>query len=366
VLESPEKVARDVVAMLNAAGGEIWIGLAEAHGRAVAVEPIADIEARRRQLLQFLTDKIEPPLRHDEVKIEVCQVTEPAGALLVVTVLPQEGRRPYAYLQGGGRFFTLRVRDSIRSMEREELLGSRPGLGESGLSQALAKAFDQRRKWTEGGGERLWLSILPTSPLEIDLQDPYLAEILTDPTLTGNRPEGWTFAASLHRPRLASGRLETPPAEQRRVTIERDGGLTFSVPLEFLHWRGDEREIWPPILLEYPVSAFRLAQHIYRQKVPPTGQVVADLALVGAQGWALRPGAPDLWFTRSSNRPRAFDAGRDLFLDRPLVFTGAEIETEPDRCAARLVERVYEGFGLWREAMPQLDAKTGRLVFPNQ
>jgi hypothetical protein len=367
VLESPEKVAREVVAMLNADGGEIWIGLAEDHGRAVKVEPIADPEERRRQLLDFLIDKIEPSLRHDEIQLEACEVEDPAGDLLVVSVRPESRRRPYAYLQKGGRFFSIRVDDRIRPMEREELLGPRPGPDdEARLDQALAKALERRKRWTERGDERLWLSILPLHPLEIDLQDPHLSELLTDPTLTGNRPEGWTFVASLHRPRLAPGRLETPAEESRQVTIESSGALTFSVPLEFLHWKGDEREIWPPILVEYPVSAFRLAQHIYRQKIAPTGQAVADLALVGAQGWALRPGAPDPWFTRSANRPRVFDAARDLVLDRPLVFTDAEIESEPDRCGARLVERVYEAFGLGREAMPQLDAKTGRLVFPSR
>jgi hypothetical protein len=50
-------------------------------------------------------------------------------------------------------------------------------------------------------------------------------------------------------------------------------------------------------------------------------------------------------------------------LDTPLVFKAEEIEAEPDRCGCRLVERVYEGFGLGRDAIPrEFDQEAGRLL----
>lgn len=62
VLKDPEKIAREIVAMLNAEGGEVWVGLREEGNRAVAVEEIADPEGEQRRLLDFLGDVVEPSL----------------------------------------------------------------------------------------------------------------------------------------------------------------------------------------------------------------------------------------------------------------------------------------------------------------
>jgi len=54
-----------------------------------------------------------------------------------------------------------------------------------------------------------------------------------------------------------------------------------------------------------------------------------------------------------------------LLLTQPLIFQFEEMDTEPDRCGYRLVEQVYEAFGLRREDIPKLfDLETGRLVLP--
>lgn len=43
VLESPGQIARGVVALLNAVGGEVWAGIAESNESATAYEPIQDV-----------------------------------------------------------------------------------------------------------------------------------------------------------------------------------------------------------------------------------------------------------------------------------------------------------------------------------
>ena len=53
-LKTPEIVARGVVAMLNADGGEVWVGLREENERAVVVESIQDREREARRLLDYL------------------------------------------------------------------------------------------------------------------------------------------------------------------------------------------------------------------------------------------------------------------------------------------------------------------------
>src|SRR6185295_20094854 len=85
-LKDPEKIAREVVAMLNAQGGKVWVGLREEDGRAVAVEPIADPEREKGRLLNYLVDTIEPAISNSMVNIEVQDQGQ--GAVLDIVVGP--------------------------------------------------------------------------------------------------------------------------------------------------------------------------------------------------------------------------------------------------------------------------------------
>lgn len=363
-LKTPEIVARATVGLLNATGGEIWVGLTQERGRAVRVEPLANPADERKRLLAYLVDTIEPSLFPAEVGVEVCEAAE--GSLLVVSAEPRDARRPYAFVRRGGRFFAIRIGDRTRPMTREEVLSYGPAPEpDDGLREATGKvAADREKAQGETGEEgQFWLRLEPAAEVDLDLRSSELRELLVDPGLTGNRREGWTFASTVHDPKLGSGHLETAPEEVRRVSIARNGGLTFSLPLRVLRFRGEDPEIWPPLLLEYPVSALRMARSIYRGRIPAAGRVIADLALFGCRGWMLRPGGRGPWFL--SSLPQVFDEARDLILEKPFVFTAQEIEEEPDRCGIRLVERVYEAFGLGREEMPQgLGLEAGRLLFP--
>ncbi|MGH7150589.1 MAG: hypothetical protein ACREIU_07820, partial [Planctomycetota bacterium] len=151
----------------------------------------------------------------------------------------------------------------------------------------------------------------------------------------------------------------------RHTEVRWDGGLSFRTPLENLHWKGPEREIWPYILFELPVSLFRLARAIYgRIGLPRESEVAGDLAILGIRGWTLRPGSrPDL-LPRFDEGAR-FEGEQDFVLDEPLAFQCKDILDEPDRCAVRLVAKVYEAFGYGREAIPrEFDWTSGRLVMP--
>ena len=53
--------------MLNAEGGEIWVGLREEEGRAVAVERIENVERELQALADYLADVVEPPLGPKEL-----------------------------------------------------------------------------------------------------------------------------------------------------------------------------------------------------------------------------------------------------------------------------------------------------------
>lgn len=363
-LKKLETIAREVVAMLNAEGGMVWVGLRDENDRAVAVETIPNADREQRRLRDYLVDTIEPSPAGREVEVEVVSV-EGEGEILRVRSKPERGRAPYAHLKEGGRLFVLRTSDRVRPMTREE------------VSERFRTAAPQREEAQKQAAERLlgrrtavekepglfWLGIEPTREIEIDLHDPKYTEYLMDPAQTGNRRAGWSFAKVTYPLTWRKDALVTNPDDRRFIEIRRDGGLTFGLPLNGL-WRGTEpREIWPYALLEYPVSAFRIARKIYEDKLQSSDVVLADLALIGIAGSKLRRSSPGTWDFQLEGMVE-FRQSESLIWERPLQFPFGEVLAEPDRCGYRLVERVYEAFGYGRDAIPlEFDQKTGRLIF---
>jgi hypothetical protein len=358
-LKEPEKIAREVVAMLNADGGEIWVGLREEGGRAVAVEAIPDAEKEERRLLDYLIDTIEPPLSGHEVDVTVQD--EGDGAVLRIAVVPDPARRPYAFLRKGGRHFVIRIKDRIRPMTRDEVF--MPGQVSPSLESAETKIREEKNAILEKGIGLFWLRLQPVSEVEIELRTH--RELLIDPERSGNRRGGWDFASADRSPMILPDKLVTAPEVRRKVEIRRNGGLVFEVPLEDLSLgrSGQEKELWPLALLEFPVSAFRMAKVIYSGASKPGDLVIADLAILGIRGWILRGGTPGRVVALST--PHRYGSSDDLIWERPLRFTFAALEANPDECAYRLVRRVYEAFDFSEDAMPRwFDRRSRRLVIP--
>jgi hypothetical protein len=341
-LKDPEKIAREVVAMLNADGGDVWVGLREEDGTAVAVEEIPDAERESRRLHDYLVDVIEPPPNSREVSVSVTE-----GKLLRIATDPSSDRKPYAFLRKGGRHYVIRTGDRIRPMTREEVL-AKPGAGvDARIEQAKATILAEREEVLAGGGQVFWLRFEPGVEASLDIQAQSLEEILQDPRASGNIPAGWHFSQFLTRPQIQQDVLVA--ADQlRTVKVRRNGGLAFIALLKALETRFlrmEENEIYPPSFVEYIVSTFKMARVIYRNVLRPQDTVVVDLLLAGANGWKLRAG----WYSE-----RRIMQSKDLVLTQPLTFLFREIAEEPDRCGYRLIERVYEAFGLRREDIPKL------------
>ncbi len=372
-LKAPETIARGVVAMLNADGGEVWVGLREENERAVAVEPIGEPDQAKRRLLDHLIDAIEPaPSKEIEVEPEASE----DGFVLRIATQPSLSRRPYALLKGGGRQFLIRVGPRSRPMTREELQESfsegsstSQSRDEQALEEAKSRLLKAREQAQQAGDQRFWLGLEPTADLTLDLQDRKYEAYLQDPGITGNRRSGWSFIMPFGRPCLKKDRLSIEderrdslfitPKRDRHLILSRHGSLVVSAPLEALFWKGEASEIWPLALLEFPISTFRICREIYKNKLPTNSRVVADLSFFRVRGWKLRGGR----FTLAG--VSLFEDSDDLVWEKPLVFSAEEIENEPDRCGYRLVERVYEAFGFRREQMPaEFDVKSGRLILP--
>lgn len=365
-LAEPAIIARAVVAMLNAAGGEIWIGIGEKAGRADVLDPIEDAINEGRRLQDQLLDVIEPSPIAAEVSVEPVPLEEEGGpAILRVTVKPHEERRPYAYLNKGGRHFVVRVNDRLRPMAREEIFrlhgsADRSRAERDECRRALIYRRDEKQRTARG---YMWLYLLPAGEMELDLGSEDLESKLSDRSWTGDRPMGYRFHSGSN-PRITSEGLILGSPSGKFTDVSSNGRVEFTVPLDAIRYEGRDQELNPGSLIELPASVMRLASSLYRgYSRTPAERLLADLAIFGAEGWRLRPGSlSDVW--SHAEEPVPLDR-TDLVSESPMVFSMDEFLKRTGHCAFRLIRRVYAGFGFGEKQMPpEFDRETGRFSLP--
>ncbi|HSL82400.1 MAG TPA: ATP-binding protein [Thermoanaerobaculia bacterium] len=372
-------IGREVVAMLNAEGGEVWVGVAEHGGQAIRLEPIPHVETERSGLQDFLIDAIEPPLTHSELRVET------VGKVLRIVAQPRQKAGPYS-LKGkrGAVYFPVRIGERIRPMTRDEQRAAFAGEPRTSnrLGQSLKRMLDERAELQRRGGDRLSLRVLPVPSISLEGREDEIVELLQDPELTGNRKSAWVFANPfVPAEKQADGRVTSrwPPiasesAEWFRTEVRPDGAIAYEAGLKRYSQppRGQERpeegrlELWPLAIAELPVSMMRLAAAIYEGRLGKNDKVLADLSLLGLRGWTLRPGSSRFLGHRvmwASPEARTFQE-EDLVLGDPLVFSWPEVRETPDRCGYRMVAQIYREFGYGAEAISVdiFDPATGRLL----
>jgi hypothetical protein len=378
-LNDRKTIAREAVALLNAKGGDLWLGIREENGYGVEVEPIPDASSSAEMLLDFLVDTVEPSPASGE--LEVKPVSTDFGEVIRVA-LAEGALKPYALAgSGGSRVYLTRIGARIRPMSRAEIAKAFAAANRSveeataQLREKIEQLLQERHEIEYQGGvlgrkDGFWLQIRPVSKIRIDLQAGDLEEMFMDPTRTGNRRTGWTFAGRA-KPRLQGDRLVSrsiwgPTQAQvgQEIELREDGVITFSSSLSRLHWKGDSREIWPLILLELPISLLRFAARVYVDILDGESPVLVDVALLGVVGWSLREGTPGDWFLAEDLAE--FEGSRHLTLPEPSTFRFSEIREQPDVCGFRIVRRIYQEFGLREENMPaQFDKTQGKLILPD-
>lgn len=389
-LKEPAKIAREVVGMLNADGGEVWVGIAEKDGLAAEIEPIEDAELTRQKLRDHLLDTIEPPTLPGEVQIELVPLAD-GRAVLRVTV-KSGGSKPYAQLYKRMRTYVVRVEDRIRHMAREEISNDFRNERKASLARRneTLNAVEQRRAEVQKTLRAiLWVYIQPAFEISINpvSNKSAVEPFLRDPSLTNNRSIGWNFLSDQDpSPRSKGDRLCFGNVDSRYVEITKGGGIEFLVPLPYLYWKQESLhalewvrdssgviqmrepspQIWPHALLEYPTSLFRLAKELYAKfgnQISPSSEVVASLALTGVKGWTLKPGSPSSFHFALAARP--YEETDDLVVE-PVVIEWHEFFQYPDWGAFRLIRQVYEAFGLSEEEIPpEFRRNTRTLVLPS-
>ncbi|MEW6071299.1 MAG: ATP-binding protein [Planctomycetota bacterium] len=362
-LRSHFSISREVVAMLNARGGEVWIGLREAGGVATAVDAIPEIERARGDLLNHLVEVVEPRL-HVPGDVEIERVDHEGGGLLRVKVNRPGARGPFAQLKDGGRHFLLRVDNRIRPMTREEIFSPRPGGEDERGAKRLPGLRDEILRRDRPG---LWVGIEPAPAVHLDTQAGCVTGYLQEPARSGNRAAGWSFSYPAYlgmEPRLRAHRIELGRESHRQTTVWEDGCVEFWAAMDALHHGTDSRPEIPPLaLLEYPVSITRLAAALFgdRQAAPTAPRdVFVDVVLARSEGWRLPAYAPGTYgHLLDHEAPEALEEGR-FVLSSPFRFSWEEFRAAPDHAGYMLVRSVYQAFHLPEDRIPQQYDRAGR------
>lgn len=403
-LRQPDAIAREVVGLLNAEGGEVWVGVREAGGMAVELEPLADPERERDRLYDSLVDLVEPPLV-GEVRIEV---TGGKDRVLRISTEPEPGHRPYALRRGGRLEFPIRFENRLRPMNRSEIAEAfASARSPSGRSVAPADAsgaralLDDQREVLKSDWPTLWIGVAPAKETRrVDLGGLEASGLLEDPTLSGNRLRGINFRLALRAPMVVAepaapqvvshqyrGWLQVGAETPFELKVGETGGLRssvrldehpFSFPLElepspFPELHGAQL-LNPKALLEYPASLFRLLRALGEHGLleAELGDLLAAVALVNVEGWYIRPG-PDhpAWDyplglhplpAALLRRPRPFADGAS-FVGPVLRLSGSDLLASPDSCALRSMTQVFAAFGWLESEIPYFDRDRGRLEF---
>ena len=184
-------IAREVVGLLNADGGDIWIGVRDQDGRAVAIEEIPRAEQELARIRDHLLDTIEPIVQlEDEVKLFV------QGGIIHLAV--QRGEDPPYAQREDGRRFLKRAGPRLREMSRQEIAEAfkqpleREDRDRKMVEETIVRLL--REQASEGASkEQLWLRLVPLPGMNLDFDDQETVQRfrtwLTDATATGNQPE---------------------------------------------------------------------------------------------------------------------------------------------------------------------------------
>jgi len=367
-LAKPFSISREVVAMLNKNGGEIWIGLSEDQGQAVKAVNIPSVDRVRDDLVNHFVEAIEPRL-HIPEDIAIVVVPFNEGSLLRIDVRAKQGRGPFAQLKSSGRHFLTRVDQRIRSMTREELKES---FGKDSKMEAVSHLPARRDAFLVGQRMGFWIGIEPSPPLSLGAQDPIIKQLLLDPEKAGNRAHGWNYSNLADfgtEPRLLSDGIELGRDDYRKITVREDGTVEFSGSMSSLHHRTDAiQEIYPLALLEYCVSTARFAATLYDQNrtagAPPQ-DVLIDVALRGIDGWHLPAFPPGTYGDHLHGAPEELEDDH-FTLRSPLRFSWNEFIESPDYAGYMLVRSIYQAFHLSEDRIPSAyNRQAKKLVISN-
>jgi hypothetical protein len=360
-LRDPSAIARAAVAMLNAGGGTVVVGVDD--GGAVA--GVDTPQHERDRLQQQLVDRIRPRPLHE---VDVVVVEIGAVSVLEVRACPRTGTL-YADRSGGRWGFWLRSGATSRALEWEEIVRLWPSAAAAPVDFAASAP-----RWDEGVPER-WPGASAVLVLR-SVRDPAAGDSVTPKweairDVLARAPHsldpgrlGWQVTRGLRAEDIVKGTWDQRPA--RWLRLSRNLDLRFEGGEHYLAHQQPDRAPWralyPYPVTEGPASFLRLLAMIAGE-FPLTGAIDVTMALWTTGGWGLAPGAPQSYGWRFGLPDRGWPPAAPDPVRVATRTTWGELRAAPGRVAHRLVSDFYAEFGWDSDAVPFWDSDEGEFRF---
>ncbi|MEM1448521.1 MAG: ATP-binding protein [Planctomycetota bacterium] len=391
ILRDPYKLAREVVAMLNAEGGSVWIGVPEDGGVALPPTPIDHVAEERERLHARLHDLIEPAPLSSEVRVVAVAVE--GGKVLRVDVesAAGDGRRPFAWRKGGMVGFDRRDDHRVVAMDRDEVRAAFRGevhTADLAADWLQARAEEARRP---AGEARIWIGLAADAfepdrderiddELQcwwLDLLDPRRFPRLAPSQDAILRNPRMSIVSGLeprrHRTLLKASLDAHDPSNSREVTAWSSGALEVTIPTRALEWVDSEaspetqRQIHPYRLIGLFGSFCELGAELIERGSALVGGVRIRAELNGLTALALRahsPASREYSYWKRDEDLRTLDAD-ERTVDLSLRADVDRFVTNPHAAAIGLVERIYARYGFTLDDLPnEIDDSRDRIYLP--
>ena len=358
-----QDIARTVVAMRNAEGGSIWIGVREEDEVLVGLEPLLEEDhLARTSLRDLLLDCIEPLLALGrEVRMEPIEVAS-GWALHIRVDAVGKSAPPCCYVSGNKREFL------VRSDGRNSVLPYARIVGERSSSSTFERVPEIHREWSTEFAEHAGLAIsavpeqCPDDHEELTFP-PTWRQAIEQPTPEIARPRGWTWSPGAYGEYVSlrnvlHARAERMGAPYLRLKLHATGQLHFFTSLSNLVWKENERvceafpggvsgQLYPYALAETVASTIRLVACLVKleeHRFARSGRIGLIATIDRGRGWVIpRYGADTYgWLLHSEGRDAWSRLPTDEVSTGLLVRSAEDLGEEPDRLSYVMLRRLYE------------------------
>lgn len=376
------EMLRDIVAMANAGGGYIVIGIEEDdQSRANGIRPVPDAAGEVERMQDLAATGIAPRI----MPLEIRCIPTIEGDIVLVRV-PETAASPHMVALHNRTEFWSRHGTIKREMSIEEIraafLGDEQQVRLGRIEEVLTRLQEDRTRVTldsiTADTPIRMLSTFTQVKLAMDLQaraqvgeEPYyraaitptdvsdwmqlndeVLELLRDPV--SMRHGGWHIR-ELEVSRIREGAVGTNAYGQELLLL-RNGHMEFRHPLQHrsYQWRQSEQEasqhpwLYPYPLIELPVSFFRSARLVYDALDVHTSAEIEHV-FMNLRGFVLEPGHPNNVF---------FGADGKRY-EKEEYYGEAEVKDasafDPDALVHDLTRDFYAAFGFEDNRIPLFD-----------
>jgi hypothetical protein len=363
-LRDASTIARACVAMLNAGGGTVVVGVDDAR----VVQGVDGAVMERDRLQQQLVDRIRPRPRQEA---EVLVASVGAAQVLEIRLRPRRGAL-YADRSGGRWGFWFRSGATSRALDWDEIVKRWPGEAPGVDFAAEAPRWDHgiTERWP--GASAVLVLRSTRDPVGLGSAGSGLPKYQAINALLARAAQqlgggriGWqVLRGQLRADDLHKGVWDQRPA--RWLSLGRGLDLRFEGGEHYLAHRQPPdapwRALYPYSVTEGPSSFARLLG-LVGEEFSLVGAVELTMALWTIGGWGLAPGSPDSYAWQFGLPGREWPPAATDPIQVATRTTWGELRATPERVAWRLVSDFYEEFGLDDRAVPFWDADAEEFRF---